>query len=79
MLVEYRLLRSGVHAVDVVDDDGRRWSTDVRIMNDPDGDEPLLYKGLSIAGRLPRPAFAAVVIEEFERSTPAQRRDWLPR
>ncbi len=79
MRVEYRLLTSGVYAVELVDDEGRRWRTDVRIVNDPGGDEPLVYKGLSIAGRLPRRVFEGVIIEEFERSTPAQRRDWLPR
>ncbi len=79
MRVEYRLLTSGVYAVELVDDEGRRWRTDVRILNDPGGDEPLVYKGLSIAGRLPRAAFEDLMIGEFRLSTSAQRRDWLPR
>jgi len=81
MRVEYELMKSGVHAVEIVDDQGKRWRTDVRVEGDVDADDGrvLTYRGLSIAGRLPRAALEAVLIDEFRRQDDAgvRKLDWL--
>ncbi len=80
MCIEYRLLKSRAHAVEVVDDEsGRRWRMDVRVIGDVHSDDgrPLTYQGLSIAGILPRAEMEAELLAEFKPSS-AQRKDgWL--
>ncbi len=79
--IEYGLLKSRAHAVEVVDDEsGRRWRMDVRVIGDVHADDgrPLTYQGLSIAGILPRAEMGAVLLDEFKRAS-AQRKDDLLR
>ena len=44
-----------------------------------DDGRDLVYRGLSISGKLPRPALEAVMIEEFRRQDSAgvRKLDWL--
>lgn len=70
MRIEYEKMQPGSHCVLVVDDGGRRWRTDVRVDGDITADDgrSLAYRGVSIAGRLPRAALEAVLIEEFPKA-----------
>ena len=80
MRIEYRLLKSRAHAVEVVDDEsGRRWRMDVRVIGDVRADDgrPLTYQGLSIAGILPRAEMEAVLLDEFKRGSAQRKDDWL--
>ena len=81
MRVEYEETKPGVHAVRLVDDNERRWRTDVRVFGDVRADDGrmLMYRGWAIAGKLPRAALEAVILDEFRRQDDAGARklDWL--
>jgi len=70
MRVEYEELKPGVHSVEIVDDHERCWRTDVRVFDDVRAEDgrTLMYRGWAIAGKLPRAALEALMIEEFDWS-----------
>ncbi len=80
MRIEYEEMQPRFHAVVVVDDREKRWRTDVKVLGDVHADDgrDLIYRGLSIAGILPKPALEAVIIREFERTGSRRKDDWLP-
>ena len=80
MRIEYRLMPSRAHAIEVVEDEtGRRWRMDVRVIGDVNAGDgrPLTYQGLSLAGILPRPEMESVLLDEFKRASEQRKDNWL--
>ena len=70
MRVEFESMWNGRHAVIVVDDAGKQWRTDLVVTGDVRADDGrvLKFRGLALAGGLPRAALVAVILDEFARS-----------